>query len=114
MPGDGIGPEITQATQRVLALASERFSLGLAFEPRSIGLEALARTGTTFPGGARSLPAADAILLGPVSHRTTRLACRAASIRPASCASASISTPTSVPPVPRGACPTGGARPWTW
>jgi 3-isopropylmalate dehydrogenase len=70
MPGDGIGPEITQATLRVLALANEAFSLGLVFEPHVIGLEALARSGTTFPGDVlEACRGADGILLGPVSHQ---------------------------------------------
>ena len=69
MPGDGIGPEITDATLRVLHVVSDRFSLGLVFESCSIGLEALAETGTTFPEKVLdACRAADGIILGPVSH----------------------------------------------
>jgi 3-isopropylmalate dehydrogenase len=70
MPGDGIGPEITQATLRVLDVANEAFSLGLEFESHAIGLEALARAGTTLPVGVlEACRAADGIILGPVSHQ---------------------------------------------
>lgn len=70
MPGDGIGPEITAATVRVLEVVSERFALDLAFEFRDIGLKTLRSAGTTFP--AEVLEAcrdADGIVLGPVSHQ---------------------------------------------
>jgi len=69
LPGDGIGPEITDATLRVLEAVSGRFGLGLAFEERAIGFAALERTGTTLPDGVLDQArAADGILLGPVSH----------------------------------------------
>jgi 3-isopropylmalate dehydrogenase len=70
MPGDGIGPEIVAATLRMLEAASARFGLGLSIERHDVGLAALAREGSTFP--ARLLDrcrAAEAILLGPVSHQ---------------------------------------------
>ena len=41
LPGDGIGPEITDATLEVLQAASQKFSLGLRFEQRPVGLAAL-------------------------------------------------------------------------
>ncbi|HTH96385.1 MAG TPA: isocitrate/isopropylmalate dehydrogenase family protein [Stellaceae bacterium] len=69
LEGDGIGPEITGATERVLADVDRRFGLGLAFNRMAIGLEALKREGTTFP--ANTLEAARKVggtLLGPVSH----------------------------------------------
>jgi 3-isopropylmalate dehydrogenase len=70
MPGDGIGPEITAATVRVLEAASKRFALGLAFEYRDIGLKTLASSGTTFPAEVlEACRAADGIVLGPVSHQ---------------------------------------------
>ena len=70
MPGDGIGPEIMDATLRVLGIVSDKYALGLEFESRAIGLETLAKVGTTFP--AEVLDAcrgADGIVLGPVSHQ---------------------------------------------
>jgi len=69
IPGDGIGPEITRAAQHVLAAASERFGLGLAFEAAEAGFAALRRCGSTFPSDVlERCRAADGIVLGPVSH----------------------------------------------
>jgi 3-isopropylmalate dehydrogenase len=69
VPGDGIGPEITHATQHVLAAASARFDLGLAFEREEAGFAALERAGTTFPREVlERCRGADGIVLGPVSH----------------------------------------------
>ena len=42
LPGDGIGPEITAATLRVLAAVDARFGLGLQIETADIGLKSLA------------------------------------------------------------------------
>jgi isocitrate/isopropylmalate dehydrogenase len=69
LPGDGIGPEISAATRRVLEAADRRYGCGLAFETDAIGFASLEREGTTFP--ARVLErarAADGVILGPVSH----------------------------------------------
>ena len=69
MPGDGIGPEITAATVKVLERASARFGLGLRFTEHSIGQSSLAKRGTTFPPEVlEACRAADGIVLGPVSH----------------------------------------------
>jgi 3-isopropylmalate dehydrogenase len=69
LPGDGIGPEICEATLTVLALLNGRFGLGLSWESHDIGLGALVRHGTTFPAAAKEAAmAADGIILGPVSH----------------------------------------------
>lgn len=69
LPGDGIGPEITAATLRVLQAADRRHGLGLEYETREIGLAALGKSGTTLPEGvlerARQV---DGIVLGPISH----------------------------------------------
>ena len=70
MPGDGIGPEIVAATQRVLQAVSKRHGLALEFESHDIGLVSLAREGTTFPSRVlERCRAAAGILLGPVSHQ---------------------------------------------
>jgi 3-isopropylmalate dehydrogenase len=69
LEGDGIGPEITAATLRVLDAVGKAFALDLRFERLSIGLAALKASGTTFP--PQTLDAArkaDGIILGPVSH----------------------------------------------
>jgi len=69
LPGDGIGPEITDATVGVLTAADERLGLGLEFETHAIGLESLAASGTTLPDAVlERIPQVDGVLLGPVSH----------------------------------------------
>jgi 3-isopropylmalate dehydrogenase len=69
LPGDGIGPEISAATVRVLEFVSGRLSLGLSLETHEIGLTLLRRAGTTFsPATLESCRSADGIVLGPVSH----------------------------------------------
>ncbi len=69
LPGDGIGPQITQATLGVLAAANKKFSLGLKYDLGEIGLAALAAVGTTLPEGVlERAREADGILLGPISH----------------------------------------------
>jgi 3-isopropylmalate dehydrogenase len=68
LPGDGIGPEITNATMRVLDQVKRTFALALEFDAHEIGLAALARAGTTLP--AQVIDAcrrADGVILGPVS-----------------------------------------------
>ena len=69
LPGDGIGPEITEATLDVLRTTDRVFRLGLEYERDEIGFASLAKTGTTCPDAvldrARS---SDGILLGPISH----------------------------------------------
>ena len=69
LPGDGIGPEITDATLVVLEALRRTRRLDLSWRTHEIGLPALARTGTTLPDGVRAAArAADGILLGPISH----------------------------------------------
>jgi len=69
LPGDGIGPEISAATIKVLELLNTKLSLGLEFEVHEIGLRRLMREGTTFPVSVlEACRSADGIVLGPVSH----------------------------------------------
>jgi 3-isopropylmalate dehydrogenase len=69
LPGDGIGPEISAATRRVIEAASQAFGLGIEFEAVEIGFAALAAEGSTFPNSAfERARACDGIVLGPVSH----------------------------------------------
>jgi 3-isopropylmalate dehydrogenase len=69
LPGDGIGPEITAATVRMLRALDTSLGLGLAIEQRDIGLASLAREGCTLPDSVlQAVPAADGVILGPVSH----------------------------------------------
>jgi 3-isopropylmalate dehydrogenase len=69
LPGDGIGPEITQATLAVLEAADRRFKLGFSYEEKEIGLVALRKHGTTLPDGVlEKARAVDGVILGPISH----------------------------------------------
>ena len=69
LPGDGIGPEISEATIQVLEVLNRKLSLGITFETHEIGLSRLAKDGSTFPGEVlEAARAADGIILGPVSH----------------------------------------------
>ena len=69
LPGDGIGPEITEATLSVLDRANGKFKLGLEWQTEEIGLGALKKHGSTMPedvmAAARKAPG---IILGPVDH----------------------------------------------
>lgn len=69
LPGDGIGPEITEATLTVLREADRRHGLGIQTPRMDIGFVALKETGTTLPEPViEAARAADGILLGPISH----------------------------------------------
>lgn len=69
LPGDGIGPEITAAARAVLEAADQKHQLGFAFETIAIGFAALKAEGSTLPDEAfEAAKAADALVLGPVSH----------------------------------------------
>lgn len=69
LPGDGIGPEIADATIAVLDRANAKFNLGLEWDMREMGLTTLRKQGTTLPDdvmeAARNAPG---IILGPVDH----------------------------------------------
>ena len=47
LPGDGIGPEITEATLQVLDRANAKFKLGLEWQMEEIGLGPLKKKGST-------------------------------------------------------------------
>lgn len=69
LEGDGIGPEITSATCRVLDAVAASQGLELAYETGEIGFTALEKAGSTFPDAVyERARAADGIILGPVSH----------------------------------------------
>lgn len=70
LPGDGVGPEISEATLAVLDAVDRRFGLGLTFTRHEIGLARLRRSGSTLPGPViEAARAADGVILGPVSHQ---------------------------------------------
>ncbi|WP_274425358.1 isocitrate/isopropylmalate dehydrogenase family protein [Chelativorans sp. YIM 93263] len=69
LPGDGIGPEIMEASLAVLKAADHRFALGLEYTHREVGLASLKKHGTSLPDDI--LPLArqmDGVLLGPMSN----------------------------------------------
>ncbi len=67
LPGDGIGPEITDAVSLVLARLETEYRLGLEVEPGRVGLEGLRRDGVTVSEAtfARATEV-DGVILGPV------------------------------------------------
>ncbi len=66
LPGDGIGPEITSAAMQVLTALDNAHTLGLGFEHDLIGLDSLAKYGSTLrPELIARLPTHDGIILGP-------------------------------------------------
>lgn len=68
LPGDGIGPEITDATLSVLARTAAAFGFPLEFEQDVIGHESLRQYGTTVrPELLARARAADGLILGPAA-----------------------------------------------
>lgn len=69
LPGDGIGPEIVEASLQVLKAADQKFGLGITYDFEDIGFASLKKHGTTLREevlqGARKY---DGILLGTQSH----------------------------------------------
>ncbi len=69
LAGDGIGPEITDATLAVLDAADRRFKLDLSYEKRDMGLASLKSQGTTLPDAVlQRAREVDGVILGPISH----------------------------------------------
>lgn len=68
LPGDGIGPEISRATELVLHKVDQLYGLGLEISQEVIGLDALGGSGSTFPSELLGRCAeVDGVILGPVS-----------------------------------------------
>lgn len=66
LPGDDIGPEITDATLRVLEKLNDSHGLKLAFEMHDVGMAAHGKTGSTLPDAAmEAARTADGVILGP-------------------------------------------------
>lgn len=69
LPGDGIGPEIVDATLEVLTAASRAFNLGLQFGFDDVGFASLHKHGTTLRDEVLERARGyDGILLGTQSH----------------------------------------------
>jgi 3-isopropylmalate dehydrogenase len=68
LPGDGIGPEIVSATERVLVAVNQRFSLGIELLRDLAGHDSLRQHGATVtPALLEKVKAADGLLLGPMA-----------------------------------------------
>ena len=66
LPGDDIGPEITEAALTILRAADAKFGLGLEFDTHEVGMALYHRIGTTLTDEiVESVKSADGILLGP-------------------------------------------------
>lgn len=69
LAGDGIGPEIMQATLQILHACAPKMIRPLQYEEHEIGFVALKNTGTTLPNAViEAARKADGVILGPVSH----------------------------------------------
>ncbi|HIW91697.1 MAG TPA: isocitrate/isopropylmalate dehydrogenase family protein [Candidatus Corynebacterium avicola] len=69
LEGDGIGPEVTDATRKVLEAVLVELGVPYTIDSTLIGFPALEKQGTTFPPEALDLASGgDGIILGPVSH----------------------------------------------
>ena len=116
LPGDGIGPEISDATVQVLEVLNRRLSLGITFETHEVGFASLEKEGTTFPEKVLDAArAADGIILGPVSHLDYPSR-EQGGINPSGASSGPARPLRQHPPVPlpRGHRRITAARRWTW
>jgi 3-isopropylmalate dehydrogenase len=69
LPGDGIGPEITESTVAILDAVNKRFGLGIEYVYEDIGFVSLDKYGTTLRAEVLDMArTVDGILLGPISH----------------------------------------------
>ena len=69
LPGDGIGPEIVEASLVVLRAADARFALGLQLDHDEVGFASLKRHGTTLRDELlQRARGYDGIVLGTQSH----------------------------------------------
>ncbi len=67
LPGDGIGPEISQEVNKVLIQVNQQYNLGIEFEQGLVGGAAIDQAGSAFPEQTwQQCQAADAILLACV------------------------------------------------
>ncbi|EPJ48142.1 MAG: 3-isopropylmalate dehydrogenase [Osedax symbiont Rs1] len=67
LPGDGIGPEISQEVNKVLVQVNQQYSLDIEFEQGLVGGAAIDQAGSAFPEQTwQQCQAADAILLACV------------------------------------------------
>jgi isocitrate/isopropylmalate dehydrogenase len=66
MPGDDIGPEITEVTMTMLETVNRAYALGMEFEIVDVGMASFRKCGHTIPESAVAAAlAADGVILGP-------------------------------------------------
>ena len=69
LPGDGIGPEIVEASVQVLKAADKRFNLNIQLDYESVGFDSLKTHGTTLRDEVLAKAKTyDGIILGTQSH----------------------------------------------
>jgi 3-isopropylmalate dehydrogenase len=67
LPGDGVGPEVTEEAVRVLRAVAESYGHEFAFDEQPVGGDAIRRAGTPLPTSTLdACLAGDAVLLGAV------------------------------------------------
>lgn len=71
LPGDGVGPEITEQGRKALAAAAARFGFGIEFEEGYFGLAGVQKYGRSFSAETQALcESADAVLSGATGGAT--------------------------------------------
>ena len=71
LPGDGVGPEITEQGRKALAAAAARFGFGIEFETGYFGLAGVQKYGRSFSAETQALcERADAVLSGATGGAT--------------------------------------------
>ena len=69
LPGDGIGPEVTKQSVKVLKAIADRFRHDFEFEEAMVGAIAIDRTGEPLPYDTLDLcKESDAVLFGAIGH----------------------------------------------
>src|SRR5437016_2753793 len=76
LPGDGIGPEVTAAAERVLRAAGQRCDVSFTMSHVPIGAAAVASAGDPLPAGSRAVNTL--VYTGPEIERVARVAFDAA------------------------------------
>ena len=69
LPGDGIGPEITESVKKIIFCIDDMFKINFKLNSYDIGFKSLKEKGTTFPAEVLNLARnSDGVILGPVLH----------------------------------------------
>lgn len=69
LPGDGIGPEVTQQALKVLSAVGEKYNHSFEFEKAAIGAIAIEETGSPLPDETlKTCARADAIFIGAIGE----------------------------------------------